>query len=49
MRKSGVAIHPGEFFSEILAELGTSQAKFARVIGVSAMRVAHVVRGSRPG
>ena len=42
------AIHPGEFLSEILAELGVSQAEFARAIGVSPMRVSHVICGSRP-
>ena len=42
------AIHPGEFLAEILAELGVSQAAFARAIGVSAMRVSHVIAGSRP-
>ena len=42
------AIHPGEFLAEILAELGVSQADFARAIGVSAMRVSHVIGGSRP-
>jgi antitoxin HigA-1 len=49
MRESGLpAIHPGEFLAEILAELGLSQAAFARAIGVSAMRVSHVVKGARP-
>ena len=49
MRDSGLmAIHPGEFLAEILAELGISQAAFARAIGVSAMRVSHVVKGARP-
>jgi addiction module HigA family antidote len=47
--KSGLApIHPGEFVSEILEELGLSQAEFSRAIGVSPMRVSHVVKGSRP-
>jgi antitoxin HigA-1 len=41
-------IHPGEFLKEALEELGLSQAQFARAIGVSAMRVSHVVNGSRP-
>jgi addiction module HigA family antidote len=48
MKKSLFAIHPGDFLAEILAELGVSQAEFARGIGVSPMRVSHVVRGSRP-
>ena len=41
-------IHPGEFLKEALEELDTSQAEFARVIGVSPMRVSHVINGSRP-
>jgi addiction module HigA family antidote len=41
-------IHPGEFLSEILAELGISQAQFARAIGISPMRVSHVINGARP-
>lgn len=43
-----VAIHPGEFLVEILTELDLSQAEFARGIGVSPMRVSHVVSGARP-
>ena len=42
------AIHPGEFLREILEELGTSQASCARVIGISPMRISHVIKGSRP-
>jgi len=41
-------IHPGEFLAEILSELDISQAQFARAIGVSPMRVSHVVNGTRP-
>ena len=41
-------IHPGEFLAEALTELGVSQASFARVIGVSPMRVSHIVHRSRP-
>lgn len=51
MRKianSLVAIHPGEFLREILNELGMSQASFADALGVSPMRVSHVLRGERP-
>jgi addiction module HigA family antidote len=47
-KRSPVAVHPGKFLAEALAELGISQAEFARAIGVSAMRVSHVVKGSRP-
>lgn len=42
------AIHPGELLKEALEELGTSQAEFARAIGVSPMRISHVVNGTRP-
>lgn len=49
MITSGLApIHPGEFLIETLHELGISQAGFARAIGVSPMRVSHVVNGTRP-
>ncbi len=41
-------IHPGKFLRETLEELGISQAEFARAIGVSPMRVSHVVNGTRP-
>jgi addiction module HigA family antidote len=43
-----LVIHPGEFLSEVLEELGLSQAEFARVVGVSPMRISHVIRGTRP-
>jgi addiction module HigA family antidote len=47
--KNGLpAIHPGEFLREALEELNTSQASFARVIGVSPMRISQVIKGSRP-
>lgn len=48
MRNGLPAIHPGAFLSEALQELGLSQAEFARAIGISPMRVSHVVKGSRP-
>ena len=41
-------IHPGVFLKEILDELGMSQNTFAQAIGVSPMRISHVVKGSRP-
>lgn len=41
-------IHPGEFLAETLHELGISQAQFARAIGISPMRISHVVNGTRP-
>lgn len=42
------AIHPGEYLGEILGELNISQAEFARTIGVSPMRISHVIKGARP-
>jgi addiction module HigA family antidote len=41
-------IHPGEFLAEILTELDMTQAQFARAIGVSPMRVSHIIHGARP-
>jgi antitoxin HigA-1 len=47
-RKTVLGIHPGDFLAEILEESSLSQAQFARMIGVSPMRVSHVVKGTRP-
>ncbi len=41
-------IHPGVFLKEILDDLGMSQNTFAHAIGVSPMRISHVINGSRP-
>ena len=49
MIKNGLPpIHPGEFLAETLEELSVSQAQFARAIGVSPMRISHVINGTRP-
>ena len=48
MRTKLPAIHPGEFLAEILSEIGVSQAAFARAVGVSPMRISHVIGGTRP-
>lgn len=49
MIKNGLPrIHPGEYLAETLEGLGMSQANFSRAIGVSPMRVSHVIKGSRP-
>jgi addiction module HigA family antidote len=49
MIKNGLPpIHPGSFLREIIEELNISQAKFARTIGISPMRVSHVINGTRP-
>lgn len=42
------AIHPGVFLKEILDELHVSQNAFSKAIGVSPMRVSHVIKGARP-
>jgi addiction module HigA family antidote len=41
-------IHPGVFLKEILNELAISQNAFAQAIGVSPMRISHVIKGTRP-
>jgi len=41
-------VHPGEFLKENLDELQISQAEIARTIGLSAMRISHVIKGKRP-
>lgn len=53
MRKKPVlairpSIHPCNFLAEILDENGISQAQFSRMIGVSPMRVSHVINGTTP-
>ncbi|PJC18168.1 MAG: addiction module antidote protein, HigA family [Comamonadaceae bacterium CG_4_9_14_0_8_um_filter_57_21] len=42
------AIHPGEFLREILDDLSLTQVAFAEALGVSPMRVSHVLKGQRP-
>jgi antitoxin HigA-1 len=42
------AIHPGEFLRETLEDLAMTQAAFADAIGVSPMRVSHLLKGDRP-
>ena len=42
------AIHPGEFLRETLDELGLTQAAFANALGISPMRVSHLLKGDRP-
>ncbi|MEQ1602193.1 MAG: HigA family addiction module antidote protein [Methylophilaceae bacterium] len=45
---SSTPLHPGEYLAEILEELHISQALFARTIGVSPMRISHIIKGKRP-
>ncbi|MCY3845005.1 MAG: HigA family addiction module antitoxin [Acidobacteria bacterium] len=40
-------IHPGEHLAEILDELGISQHRLARAVGVPPRRINDVVRGRR--
>ena len=49
MNKNGLRpIHPGEFLREVLDELTLTQVAFAEAIGVSPMRVSHLLKSSRP-
>lgn len=41
-------VHPGSYLKELLDELGVSQHKLAREIGVAPMRISHMVNGARP-
>ncbi len=41
-------IHPGDFLRETLDELNITQAAFAEAIGVSPMRVSHLLKADRP-
>lgn len=41
-------IHPGEYIREALLELCMSQAELAKKLGVSPMRISHLVREERP-
>ena len=40
-------IHPGEHLAEILEELGISQYRLAKAIGVSPIRISEIVRQRR--
>jgi addiction module HigA family antidote len=41
-------IHPGSYLRELLDELGVSQYRLAKAIGVPAMRISYIVHGRRP-
>jgi len=41
-------VHPGEILHEILEDLNLTQTALADAIGVSPMRVSHVLKGTRP-
>ena len=42
------AVHPGVILKDELAELGVSQATFAREIDVPSRRIGQIVAGKRP-
>jgi len=48
MKRDFKPVHPGAILREIIEELGISQARLAHDIGVSPMRVSHIIKGSRP-
>ena len=41
------AVHPGEILREELAELGVSQAEFARQLNVPPNRISQIIAGKR--
>ena len=41
-------LHPGHYLRELLEELGLSQYQLAKAVGVSAMRVSHIIHERRP-
>ena len=46
-RKDGKPIHPGEHLEEILEELGISQYRLAKTIGVPPIRINQIVHSKR--
>jgi addiction module HigA family antidote len=49
MTKARLApIHPGVYLKELLDEVGLTQYRLARDIGMPAMRINHIVHGKRP-
>ncbi|HLA09498.1 MAG TPA: HigA family addiction module antitoxin [Pyrinomonadaceae bacterium] len=47
-RRLIAAVHPGEYLRELLEELGLSQYRVARDLGVAPMRISHLIRRQRP-
>lgn len=41
-------MHPGEYLREILEEMALTQVALADALGISAMRVSHLLKGDRP-
>ena len=48
MAKRIAPVHPGAYLKELLDDLGLSQYRLAREVGVSPMRINHMVHGKRP-
>ena len=49
MSKNRIApVHPGVYLKELLDELGISQQRLAKALGVPPMRISHIVNGRRP-
>lgn len=48
MKRAFKPVHPGVILKEIIEELGITQTRLARDIGISPMRVSHIIKGSRP-
>ena len=48
MTKRIAPVHPGAYLKELLDELELSQYQLARAVGVSPMRISHLVHGKRP-
>ncbi len=48
MRKDFKPVHPGTILREIMGELGITQVRLAHDIGVSPMRISHIINASRP-
>jgi len=48
MKRDFKPVHPGVILKEIIEELGITQTRLAHDIGVSPMRVSHIINGSRP-
>ncbi|WP_138511987.1 HigA family addiction module antitoxin [Rhodoferax bucti] len=41
-------IHPGEYLREILDDMALTQSALADALGVSPMRISHLLKGDRP-
>ena len=44
---AAIPIHPGEHLQEILSELGISQYRLAKTVGVAPIRINEIVHGRR--